>query len=225
MNFENDTRDRDLAPPLKVHFSPLGTAGPLRRATAATMLPLMLRVQTVTINFASRISHEAQGICSEPAWTRFAETALKFLHLQHVELLHTCDSTLASDDPGRYQEPAFLGITDKAFKPLIEAGKFVYRLEDSDGRIVSTATHTVDTKAWYKQKQKEKSEGGVEGGSLEEAATHPVEGSCKYPLLDFMLADTDTCMQRKQDRIRLARKIFKTWRVVFKLLVSTLSYL
>ena len=106
-------------------------------------LPVMLQIHAISISIGWMFPDKLQDVSAESLWTRFAETALKFAHLQHVKLL----LELEISAPGLtfVWEPAPAGITDETFKSLIVAEKFrceaVYRYKEE---IVLTATDRVD---------------------------------------------------------------------------------
>lgn len=131
-----------IAPELHIHFSPLGTHDALWADTAPAALPAMLQIHAITIDLRCQISDEAQDLCNEPVWTRFAAAALKLSHLKIVELFREWDPE------GLYpvREPAFVGITDAAFRPLIEAGKFICRFAPLFGDVMYEKKDTVNPK-------------------------------------------------------------------------------
>lgn len=104
------------------------------------MLPLVLHVHAICVNLRCKIVDEAQDFCNESAWLRFAETALEFPQLQVVELHQGRDPEGSSLSPVRV--PAFVGITDAAFRPLIEAKKFMCL---SEGKVRGTTNTYKDT--------------------------------------------------------------------------------
>lgn len=177
-----------VAPSLRVELSPWGMRlEMLQQDIALAALPTILHVQTVTIDLACPIpdptADKAQGLGGEPLWMRFAETALAFPQLQHVELLRTPGPT-GSTSP----LPAPLGITDAAFKPLIEAGKFVCRYQGRGGRTMFVATDTVNPKASADRTTKaamRDCDGGGPHVESEAVADRPLEdGHREYLVLD-----------------------------------------
>lgn len=113
-------------------------------------------MHTIAINLKQEIADEAQGLCTESAWTRFVETALRFSRLQHVSLLRKAECS------GLIREPAFVEITDAIFKPLIEVGKLVCSSESKDGGTVYTHRDTVNPKL---KKARDEAAESTEGGS------------------------------------------------------------
>ena len=109
-----------VAPELKLHIRPWEMA---------------LNVHEITINFCRiNLSDKTQDHCNEPAWTRFVQKALEFPRLERVELLQDLYSV---------HEPTFFGVTDAAFKPLINARKLVCRFERRFGSSMYEQTNTV----------------------------------------------------------------------------------
>ena len=155
-------------------------------------LPVLLHVDTITINSIKTSVDAEQAICNEALWTRFAETAVKLPHLRHVELLGNWKAGSAYD-------PASMGVTDEAFQPLLDAGKSIFEYWD-DGKMRKTKD-TVNPKAKKSQEDKEASGGGGGSGSRVEAETvvdHSVEGHCEYAAFDSTLVDVDNAVQRKR---------------------------
>lgn len=145
---------------LQAHLGCCETHGPPQGNATPAVLPLMLQVRAITIYSIDPTPNEPPALCNESAWTCFVETALKFQRLQHVELFWEWDS--ASSD--HFRDPVYMDITDTAFKPLFEAGKFSFRLLDSDWNVVLTATSTVNPKHPDKQADKAVGRSGVRDG-------------------------------------------------------------
>ena len=204
-NPSNPQFQPEIALCLEVHLSHFAAHQPLRQSAAQRVLPESLQVRAITINLCCEISEKAQEVCNEPVWMRFVEAALKFRHLQHVEVLRRNVPARELTGSGSLREPAFLGITDNLFKPLIEAGKFVYRSVNSDWSTLRTVTDTVDPNTRENQASVEPSKDGKDREShaklrLEEAmgeTCRPAEGCCKYPLLYFILSYANMYVQRE----------------------------
>ncbi|EKM52944.1 uncharacterized protein PHACADRAFT_259109 [Phanerochaete carnosa HHB-10118-sp] len=114
-----------MAPDIRVYLSPGMNTRTLSRSNTAQApaQSIQLYVHTVYIDLTMKIANSARELCTESLWTRFAETALKFVHLQWVEIWREWDSH--EDDISES-----LGITDAAFNPLMEARKFRSRFVD-----------------------------------------------------------------------------------------------
>ena len=180
----------DLGPPLPIRFGLRGTGGVGQQNPNSVMLhTVTLRVYEITIDLMESNFYGTQDIWNESAWTKFAETALKFPQLQCVKLLHV-KATKVADHLYYDRDPAGLEITDEAFKKLIEAGKLTK---------VAKVTILEDGGGLWSDLESEK------------VADDSVESNCKHSLFNFMLADTDTRVQwkRKRNQRRLPRKIFE----------------
>lgn len=100
----------------------------------------------------------------ESLWAGFAEAALAFPRLEYVKLHLEWDWRPKSAPASLFHEPAPLGITDEAFKPLIAAGKFRCEVRGYRGETTLTATSTVDPRPRAGQEDEVSSTAGV--GSL-----------------------------------------------------------
>lgn len=124
-----------------------------------------------------------QELCTESVWARFAETALKFPRLQHVELFREKD--LGGTLPGL----ASLGITDAAFKQLITARKFVCRYVDWGSWDLQIQKNTINIKTRGKPADKTTDNGRGRGASgtrtSKEAGFLRAGGLREYPYSPF----------------------------------------
>lgn len=156
----------------------------------------MFQVHAVTVDITRLVWDKAQGILHESLWTRFVETALKFPHLQNVKLERRVSS------PGR--EPASIGLTEAAFRPLIDAGKFVCRVVDYEWKTVLVSTNTISPKAGKNRVDKAANGSGVSSSESDEdededededmesewdveskeAEDDPVDDDCKSSMLE-----------------------------------------
>lgn len=135
----------------------------------------MLQVDAVYINIADPLPEDVQDTCTEVVWTRFVEAALAFPHLRYVELLRRWNQ-------GRVlglHEPAFLGITDAVFKPLIDSKKFLCLFLKRPGpwEVALWAADTVNPKGWKKPADREAGPSGQKGDSRESRADKELEGA------------------------------------------------
>ena len=134
-----------MGPAVEVHVCPSPLTAPphaLPPAPAIAAQPAQLHVETVVLvlDDPSELAETASALCTPALWTRFAALALAFPRLKCVEL--QLESGLPeSVDEGEDElggistrpGPAVVGITDAAFTPLIEAGKFACWAEDEHG--------------------------------------------------------------------------------------------
>ena len=118
----------------------------------ATPPPLsaILQIDAITLDLIIPFSDEAQGVCDEALWTRFAQTALEFPRLRRVELRQKWNIAGVKG----FRQPDFLGVTDTAFKPLMDAGKFLGRFTGDSGETVLVVTGTVSPKSRGKLAEK-----------------------------------------------------------------------
>ena len=144
----------------------------------------MLRVHTIFIDLTEISADRAQTLCNEALWKRFAATALTFPYLQKVELERLVSTAPGSAGSGAGRDPTPLGISDTAFRQLLESGKFVCRVVDPSISFyplvtVLSATNTVDPEGRKSGADKKGGDLGDEGSvlhaELETAADHPVE--------------------------------------------------
>ena len=210
MTYGSSQGSNVLAPRLGVHLRSMQTGGTPWPNITPAVVPATLRVYAIDVTIWSIIPNEAQDVCNESAWTKFVGTALQFPRLRRVELRHRYST--ASTDADYHREPAFLGITDEAFKPLIDAEKFLYQLlhweiEDT----VSTATDTVDDSqararlariargpSSPEQESDAESDSDVEP---EEAEEYFAEENSKHLIFCPVAVHTNICMQRAEKPI------------------------
>ena len=154
----------------------------------------MLQIDALNIDIADPLPDDVQRICTEAAWTRFVASALAFPHLRYVQLLRRWD-------PARVlalREPAFLGITDAVFKPLIDAGKFLCLLVRRPGpwEVVLWAADTVDPKPRKRPPASEPEAGpsGHGGGSRERDAEEKAEGAGANA--EGRMSECSSCLSR-----------------------------
>ena len=144
-----------MGPGVEVRLSPwpLSLNTP-PQMTAAPTAPPALHVETIVLVLydTTELADTAPSLCTEDLWTRFASAALGFPRLKCVELQRAQDP---GEESGRGL--AFVGITDAAFAPLVEAGKFACVVEDEYGGS-ERRTDGVEPKNAL-------SEGAVGGGS------------------------------------------------------------
>lgn len=141
---ENSQASIDIAPELLVHLSPRTAPGQRRPYITPAELPMKRQIRSIQIDVLWLVWDRGHELCTEPLWTRFAEKALSFAHLEHIVLGQWWYPERSSPKP--FCELDSLGITDAAFRPLIEAGKFVYRFAFRTGVVVSEQRKTVSPK-------------------------------------------------------------------------------
>ena len=131
---------------LTVHFERFGD-GPVMAG-----FPTMVHVDAITVDLARKIADEAHELWSESLWTRFAQTALTFPNLRQIKL----QKYWGLRNPGKFRRPAFLGITDAAFKPLMDAQKFecLCRHSWDVWEVGHTSTCTVGSKSECRRYQR-----------------------------------------------------------------------
>ena len=97
-------------------------------------------------------AHACPDLCNESAWTGFAETVMKFRHLQTVELVRDHDFEERRLD----SDPQSFGLMVETFQPLIEVGKLECQLVDlGSEKIIYTDTPRIfDPDVWVRLKKK-----------------------------------------------------------------------
>ncbi|GJE99022.1 hypothetical protein PsYK624_152600 [Phanerochaete sordida] len=130
-----------MYPKIRVDFDPIQANLPvLPTANAAQAEPTRLRVRRICIyvdDSPCRCS-DALAHCPESLWVHFSDVALRFPHLQHVEVIKSSRRSEWSEN---------LNLRNRAFQLLIEAGKFKFRYLDSSpepvpGRLESKMPET-----------------------------------------------------------------------------------
>ena len=128
-----------------MHLSLWGTDEPAQRSAlpVPAALPAMLQVHALAVHLQDAFHRDAQAFCAAPVWARFATAARAFGSLQHVVLVQRCRLTGDSATVVPEHDPAFLGMTDEVFEPLVEAGRLVSRWQDAQYRTVREVRGTV----------------------------------------------------------------------------------
>ena len=155
---------------IQVSLNSNDTSNILRSNLSEAAASRKYHVGTIGIHL-DELPRAVPDLCNESAWMQFAETAAKFPHLRTVELVRV-QRHPPRQHPAQY--PESLGITDNAFKSLIEAGKLACRFMESAQdfdrwRTLFTATlPTLRSKAWEGlEKKMTKSDGDSGVGSEE----------------------------------------------------------
>ncbi|EKM52928.1 uncharacterized protein PHACADRAFT_210693 [Phanerochaete carnosa HHB-10118-sp] len=122
---------RRVAPDIMMYFKSSLESRALSLVDTAGVLVLStpLHVHGLHVDLTVSTADSAHDFCTESLWTRFSEIALKFARIQHVEVLRSWN--MYGNDTSET-----LGITDAAFKSLIEARKFRCRYLDHGGQTV-----------------------------------------------------------------------------------------
>ena len=124
-------RDTFVASRIDICLKPSGPYSP-RWLAASRTLPLeIFHVHMIEVyGPANKLSYTSEGRFGEPNWAHFVKTVLRFPRLQRVECLEGWER----DGFQNADDLAFIGITEAALKPLVEAGIFASQCADWTSR-------------------------------------------------------------------------------------------